>query len=576
VSLAFVLSGYSQPGNAPFANRYLSNLRSPTAVNVSLLPWKNNEINLGSTSKNWKNFYLEGSIYKGSDRFLSSDNSGNTFLGISTGKVNTGTENTAIGDSVMYSNTTGVRNTATGYQALFSNTTGMWNDAFGYQALFNNTTGIWNGAFGYHALFSNTEGYGNFAFGTQALEFNTTGYFNCAFGGRALWVNTTGNWNIANGVGTLASNTEGSYNVGYGGTALNLNSTGNGNTAVGDGAMWINTVNNDNTAIGNNAGAFSPNYSNLSLDYSNATFLGAFTNSDSGLVNITAVGFGAQAKKSNQVIVGNTEVTSIGGYANWSNFSDGRYKRNIKADVPGIEFIKQLRPVTYTLDVDGIENTKKEINLEKLKAINFPGLNGKIPFSANAVIKAKKIQSPEELKAKQEKSKVVYTGFIAQEVEQAAKKLNYDFSGVDAPKNKQDFYALRYGDFVVPLVKAVQEQQKQIDEQQKQIEELKALVLSITKQPASNPPGYSSAFLKQNVPNPFNKSTVISYYIPDNASHAQVLVTDMKGRLIKTFIATKGEGQINIGNGVLPAATYNYTLFLNGKKIDTKQMVITK
>jgi len=550
VSLAFVLSGYSQPGNAPFANRYLSNLRSPTAVNVSLLPWKNNEINLGSTSKNWKNFYLEGSIYKGSDRFLSSDNSGNTFLGISTGKFNTGTENTAFGREALYSNTTGFQLTATGYQALF-----------------NNTTGIWNGAFGYHALFSNTEGYGNFAFGTQALEFNTTGYFNCAFGGRALWVNTTGNWNIANGVGTLASNTEGSYNVGYGGTALNLNSTGNGNTAVGDGAMWINTVNNDNTAIGNNAGAFSPDYSNLSLDYSNATFLGAFTNSDSGLVNITAVGFGAQAKKSNQVIVGNTEVTSIGGFANWSNFSDGRYKKNVKEDVPGLEFIKQLRPVTYTLDVDGIENTKKSA-VERKRNFNMPGPHGDISIPDIAFEKSGKQQS-EALKAKQEKAKVVYTGFIAQEVEQAAKKLNYNFSGVDAPKTEKSFYALRYGDFVVPLVKAVQEQQKQI-------EELKALVLSLTKQEVYNTTYLSSAFLKQNVPNPFNKSTVISYYVPGNVSHAKILVTDMEGRLIKTFNATKGEGQINIGNGVLPAATYNYTLFINGKKVHTKQMIITK
>ena len=80
VSLAFVLPGYSQPGNAPFANRYLSNLRSPTAVNVNLLPWKNNEINLGSASNNWKNFYLTGSVYKGHNRFLGSDASGGTFV----------------------------------------------------------------------------------------------------------------------------------------------------------------------------------------------------------------------------------------------------------------------------------------------------------------------------------------------------------------------------------------------------------------------------------------------------------------------------------------------------------------
>ncbi len=35
--------------------------------------------------------------------------------------------------------------------------------------------------------------------------------------------------------------------------------------------------------------------------------------------------------------------------------------------------------------------------------------------------------------------------------------MNYDFSGVDAPKNQNDLYGLRYDEFVVPLVKAVQE-----------------------------------------------------------------------------------------------------------------------
>jgi trimeric autotransporter adhesin len=199
-------------------------------------------------------------------------------------------------------------------------------------------------------------------------------------------------------------------------------------------------------------------------------------------------------------------------------------------------------------------------------------------FAAYALGKAENLQSSKELKAMQKKAKIIYTGFIAREVEQAAKKLNYDFSGVDKPKTEKGFYALLYGDFIVPLVKAVQEQQKQIDEQQKQIEELKALVQSLTKQAAYSTTNVSSstAFLKQNAPNPFNKNTVISYSIPDNATNAQIIVTDMKGRLIKTFTATKDEGQINISSGELPAATYNYTLLVNGKKIDTKQMIITK
>ena len=66
------------------------------------------------------------------------------------------------------------------------------------------------------------------------------------------------------------------------------------------------------------------------------------------------------------------------------------------------------------------------------------------------------------------------TGFIAQEVEKAANELGYDFSGVDKPKNKNDYYGLRYAEFVVPLVKAMQEQQNMIEEMKAEIELLKS------------------------------------------------------------------------------------------------------
>lgn len=40
-----------------------------------------------------------------------------------------------------------------------------------------------------------------------------------------------------------------------------------------------------------------------------------------GLNNASAFGSGAVVTTSNQIIVGNSSVTSIGGFANWSNFS---------------------------------------------------------------------------------------------------------------------------------------------------------------------------------------------------------------------------------------------------------------
>ncbi len=56
--------------------------------------------------------------------------------------------------------------------------------------------------------------------------------------------------------------------------------------------------------------------------------------------------------------------------------------------------------------------------------------------------------------------------------------MNYDFSGVDAAKNDKDLYGLRYSDFVMPLVKAVQELSAKNDDMQQQIDELKAMLVT--------------------------------------------------------------------------------------------------
>jgi len=78
-----------------------------------------------------------------------------------------------------------------------------------------------------------------------------------------------------------------------------------------------------------------------------------------------------------------------------------------------------------------------------------------------------------------EKEKIVYTGFIAQEVEGVAKKLNYEFSGIDKPQDKNGLYGLRYAEFVVPLVKTVQELSKMNDEKDKKINALEERIVKL-------------------------------------------------------------------------------------------------
>jgi hypothetical protein len=362
----------------------------------------------------------------------------------------------AIGDSALYfngqdeiSSEQATGNTAIGSKAMTSNTTGYNNTANGYQVMYSNTTGIDNTAFGYQALYSNTTGYYNTAMGFNSLRANTTARMNTAVGYNALKDNSTGNFNTATGEEALEYNSIGYDNSAFGHYALKNNYTGNNNTACGTFALEYNTTGSDNTGIGRAGGSLWTN-----INY--GTFLGTLTNASvDNLANVTAVGYYATVTASDQVRIGNSSVTSVGGYVNWTNISDARYKFKIRENVAGLDFILKLRPVTYQLDVNRLAQDLGE-GMQKDKNGNL--ING--------------LSSEIDIQARNEKSSFVYTGFIAQEVEEAAKVIGYDFSGVDAPKDGQGFYGLRYAEFVVPLAKAVQELNQKNEALENTVQEL--------------------------------------------------------------------------------------------------------
>lgn len=347
-------------------------------------------------------------------------------------------DNVAVGYEALFSNqpdltTNGIENTAVGNYALRSNTTGLANTAIGFEAMYSNSTGISNTACGIGGLYSNTIGNHNTACGINTLHDNTEGILNTAVGAHSLISNTTGDYNSATGYASLGKN-----------------ETGNSNTACGTFALYEIDTQSGNTAIGSHAGDY--------YKSDQGTFVGrnAYPNA-SGYVNVTGLGYDARPTASNQVRIGNSSVTSIGGYTGWTNLSDGRFKQNVREAVPGLEFINLLRPVVYSLDL-----TDLNADLDKNK-----------PTTLREGEKSREV-SAMEIANLAAKEKIVYTGFIAQEVEAAAKSIGFDFSGVDAPKNENDYYGLRYAEFVVPLVKAVQEQQVMIEKLQKEVEELKA------------------------------------------------------------------------------------------------------
>jgi len=70
-------------------------------------------------------------------------------------------------------------------------------------------------------------------------------------------------------------------------------------------------------------------------------------------------------------------------------------------------------------------------------------------------------QSENSREASEAAGRIRYSGFSAQDVDAAAKSIGYDFSGVD---KSSETLGLRYAEFVVPLIKAVQEQQEVISD----------------------------------------------------------------------------------------------------------------
>lgn len=362
---------------------------------------------------------------------------------------NSGNYNTGIGYGALAINSSGFENTYGGANSGAANTTGSRNVAFGYRALFNNIDEDELTAIGYKSLESNTSGIGNTGVGYSALRDNQTGDYNTSVGHASQLVNV-GSKNTSLGYHSLTDNTSGYENTSIGYNALQSNTNGFRNVSIGSLSMENNTAAFSNVAIGHSA------LQNLTSGEGNiAIGQGAFNTTGftdvctsigylagGGHGNSMALGYSAALTAANQVRIGNSFISSIGGYAAWTNVSDGRFKKDVSEDVPGLAFIRKLKPVTYTYDYDAIKQFHNE------KGMPYPDQN-----KFNLVSEENTL-----------------SGFIAQDVKTAAEELGYDFSGVDNPEGGNDFYGLRYATFVVPVVKSIQEVDNKIEDQQKLID----------------------------------------------------------------------------------------------------------
>jgi hypothetical protein len=242
--------------------------------------------------------------------------------------------------------------------------------------------------------------------------------------------------------------------------------------------------------------------------------------------------------------------------------SDGRFKFNVQEDVKGLDFIKKLRPVNYQFDTEAFDQFLMQHMPDSIKSTHTAGVS----YTAS--------------------KNIVRTGLIAQEVEKAAQETGFVTDIVHSPVNGDDNYSIQYGALVVPMIKAMQEQQTMIENLQTQIAALQAGGQRSNENGQGQKEAISTIELAnnslpiiyQNEPNPFNGSTIIRYFIPENVTgSAFVVFYDMYGKEVnKLEVKERGFGKIEANTENLASGIYSYSILVDGKSIETKKMICTR
>jgi len=188
-------------------------------------------------------------------------------------------------------------------------------------------------------------------------------------------------------------------------------------------------------------------------------------------------------------------------------------------------------------------------------------------------------------------SAIPSTGFIAQEIQGIVPELTR--------LGENDRLAVNYDGFIPILTEAIKEQQEMLDEKNMEIEELRMEIQEIREiamaictdgcdgvqskmgttnngPSETNGANLEGATVFQNVPNPFNSTTEISYFLPATVQSATMYVYNLQGRQEAKYpLAQQGNGTLTIKAQSLPAGIYFYTLIADGEEVATKRMILT-
>jgi hypothetical protein len=250
-----------------------------------------------------------------------------------------------------------------------------------------------------------------------------------------------------------------------------------------------------------------------------------------------------------------SKVYSYGGYF---QSSDRNLKKNIKDVSNAMSIINQLKPKNYEFRDDA-----ELASLHMPKGTHY----GLIAQELELVLPDLVNDGPVILNNSGEPTKLDGKPGSQKQEDQLTKSSNVQKEGMR-------FKGVNYDELIPIIIKGMQELSKQNDDLKTQVATLTQTVSQLSK--SNGTISANSASINQNFPNPFTKSTVISFNVPQGSNANLVVSQTGSGKVMKTIALSSGSSQLNFDGASLAAGSYTYSLVIDGKKVDSKQMIISR
>lgn len=496
------------------------------------------------------------------------------FIGEEAGLLNTsGDDNIFIGEDAGYNNTTASDNTFVGNQSGKNNSTGYRNAFFGNEAGWENTTGYRNTFLGDSAGFDVGIGHHNTFVGQASGSCTEHANYNTFVGSCAGWDNNrtnetnNANFNTYLGYKTGFTNREGQYNVLLGAMTdfSSPATTGNG------------TTNSYNIGIGYDALIYGERIyacvigSNARVATDNSFVIGGTT-----AVNRMSVGIGTDSPNQNASL---ELAESNKGFlvSRMTDLEVTAFSSTLSASDEGMMVYDSTNNQIRTWDgFQWLSNENQTLDF----SANLLSISNGNSVDLSALLDNTDSQELQldgtDLSINNGNSvnlAAIQDGFDPNTDEQDLTGATLDETLLHISIENGSSVTVDLAPLLNDINAAMQDYQNRITQLETDLANLQALVTGDKKSLATN----TGVVLYQNIPNPSNNTTRVQYFVPQDYKNVSLAIFDAKGITYDLIKLTEtGLSFIDLDLTSLNAGTYFYSIFVDGQKAASKQMLVAK